>query len=336
MAGQLRLRADPTSQQDRRCEVRACGQDDDVRVDSFARRRDRACGPGAIQHDAVDKGLRENGEVWAAPRAIEVGKCGVPPCVVDDVHGEPRRPCGSPRVVGIVEERQPETRCGLQVGDMQRRRVWRVRRADFEHRTCACHVRGEARPRPRLAPLVVVRGGACDGHARVVRGAPADYTRPEGALVLAAAAPVVSERQSPRIEEIRRPASGIVRAVVRPGLDHADRPLEILRQPRGDHTACGATPDHHNVVSHALRIPPGRLGIWAFTAPRTCGSVGMSAEILALKGLGPSMPDLGAGCLGHRGRQPIAHPSGHDEVSLALVALECLLERGCCLAGFAG
>ena len=40
-------------------------------------------------------------------------------------------------------------------------------------------------------------------------------------------------------------------------------------------------------------------------------------------------------CLGRCLCEPIAHPLRHGEVSLALVALEGLLERGYCLVGFA-
>ena len=139
---------------------------------------------------------------------------------------------------------------------MQRRRVWRVRRGDSEHGARSRHVWRESRPRPGFTPLVVVLGCACDGHARVVRRAPADNACSERALVLAADAPVVRERQSPRIEKIRRPAPGAEWAVVRPGLDQADRSRGILGQTRGDHAACRATPDDHDVVSHPLSVQP--------------------------------------------------------------------------------
>ncbi len=254
VARELVLRTDPASQEDRRGEVRAGGEDDDAGVDPLARRRDHACGTRSVEREAVDRRLGEDGQVRPRAGGVEVGERSVPAGPLDDVRRERRPADGMCGIVGVVEQRVARVARRLEKRDVQRRGLGRVSGDDAEPLPRAGEIGREGLVSPRLAPFVVVRGRPDDGHARVVGGTAADHARAERTVVLTTRAPVVREAERARVEQFAGPTAGGSGAVVGPRLDHADAAVGVLGEVRRDDAPGGAAPNDRHVESHRRSI----------------------------------------------------------------------------------
>ena len=144
---------------------------------------------------------------------------------------------------------------------MPRRELLRREAANAQLVFGAAEVRLERRVAPPVAPVVVL-GIALERDARVVRGAAAHDPGAELRAVLAVGLPGVGEGELPPVHDIGRPAARVVRPVVRAGLDEADRALRLLAQPRGEHAAGGAAPDHDDVEPQHAPESTNEKGRW--------------------------------------------------------------------------
>ena len=227
------LRADAAAQQDPRRAVGARRQHHRVGAQLAGRRRepDRAI---ALDQHAVDERVREDRQVAARARRVEVREGRVPAHRADRVDGVQDR-----AVAGRVGER------GVPGRELLARDLPHADRA-----LRAAQVRLDRLVAPAVPPLVVVRGRAGDQDAGVVRRAAADDAGAQLRAVLAVGLPRVRERERACVEHVRRPASTVVGAVVRPRLDEPDAP-PVLAQPRREHAAGGAAARDQHVEARA-------------------------------------------------------------------------------------
>jgi hypothetical protein len=111
-----------------------------------------------------------------------------------------------------------------------------------------------------LGPFVVVDRWPPHDEAAVVRRAPTQDSCPPGRPA-ALDAPVVGDGgQLVGVQEVARPAALGVGAVVGTGLDQAHRPVRVIAQACGQHTASRSAANDNDVVAlhgHAPPIHPG-------------------------------------------------------------------------------
>ncbi len=228
-SAQISHRANAATHQDCRCEIRAGGEHHFGRLDTFPVRRLHADTTPSVEQQAIDERVAAYGEVGTTPRRLEVGECGAPAHPAEHICGQP---CHAYRLGGVVRRvEQLEPGLSRRLDERVVRRCWAigVRPGRAQAGRGPFEVRRERRERPFTAPLVVVRRCAPDHHARVMRGAAAYDPRAQRAGVLAAHAPVVTEREGAWIEDVRRPATLGPQAVVLPGLEEAHGPLRTPR-----------------------------------------------------------------------------------------------------------
>ena len=259
-----------------------------------------------------------------APGGLEVRERRVPARPLDDVRGKRRSADGLHRIVGVVEQREPRLAGGLEEGDVEGSGLRRVGGQHSERVSCTPQVGSEDHVAPFLSPLVVVGGRADHRHAGVVCRAAADHARAERAVVLAARAPVVRERERARIEEIVRPRARRARAVVGPGLDQADAALRDPRTaaPRRRTRRCRhrrpprrtPRPEHTTPRSSAYGRPYARAGCGGLRSRGGSTRHALSEdESLVRARVRGADTRARAGLAGDRGRRPRPRP-GADRV----------------------
>ena len=249
---QLRMRPDSAAQQEGGRPVRSGRHDHGVRGQPPAVRDDPDRPPGG-DLDAVDECLGDNRQVRPRPCVVEIRERGVPANCSQGVDGRRSDADGGVQVVEIRESGQSDARTGLEQRAMERRQVVRAIRPRADRGFGPAQVRLELGERPAVSPLVVVVTRAPHDEARVVSRATAEDARARGRPVVGLGLPEVRHRQGASVEHVRGPASFRVAAVVRPGLDEADRPLRLLAQSCGEHAA--RRPSTHDDHVEALGHP---------------------------------------------------------------------------------
>ena len=252
---QLVRRADAAAQQDRRRAVGARGEHDRAGLDhagarGVVARRRLARGPARPPRGRPARRRRSSGSAGREPgsRYASAALQRVRPRRLTGTRPAPR---DGGLVVEVVERRLAER---LPAGERragERAHLIRLEPAGADRRLGPGQQRRHARPAPRLVPgrrrpLVVVGRRAPHDEAAVVRrGAADDAARHVGAV-----APVVRSGAVGRIEQVGRPAAGVVVAVVGSGLDEADD-----RSPRSDRRAASTQPAAPAPTTHTSARP---------------------------------------------------------------------------------
>ena len=278
------MRPDSAAQQEGRRPVRSGRHDHGVRGQPPAV-RDDPDRPPAGDLDAVDECLGGNRQVRPRPCLVEIRERGVPANRSHGVDGRRSDADGRVEVVEIRESRQSDARTGLEQRAMERRQLVRAIRPRADRGFGPAQVRLELGERPAVAPLVVVVTRAPHDEARVVSRATAEDPRARGRPVVGLVLPEVRHRQGASVEHVRGPASFRVAAVVRPGLDEADRALRLLAQPCGEHAA--RRPSTHDDHVEALGHPATLFGAAArsgsrFSSQRATATEGTAREAPSL------------------------------------------------------
>ena len=258
MPVQLRVRADPRAQEDRRGEVRTGGEDDDVGFVEASLRVDDADGATVSYDDPVDESVGQHGQVRPRAAPVEIGERCVPACSADDVRRE--RACADRpvEVVQVVEDREAERVRRLDEGDVEGAGRTRVRGRRPQHGPRSFEEGPEALVRPAGAPLVVVRGRSLHRHARVHGRRAPEHLPAESPPVRGPGSPEVRRRSRACVEDLRRPAALTQWAVVGAGLDQADGPVGVLAQSGREDAPCRSATHDDDVEAHGPRIRRGR------------------------------------------------------------------------------